>query len=150
MILHVYHQNARKSFLEGSTCIFFYWAHKIESPIEYCWLFWYGLILFRPRTERSAGGILCLDCLSVRLSVYLSVCLSVCNSIPLINKVQYLKFGWSYSNQTWTVTSSKDCSHFLDITCPWGWGGVKMWDLEILPDLNFVAAEGRCVSQTHV
>ena len=51
---------------------------------------------------------------------------SVRNSVPLINKVQYLKFGWSYSNQTWNVSSSKDCSHFTDITCPWGWGRVKM------------------------
>ena len=64
-------------------------------------------------------------------SVRPSVCLSVCNSVPLLNKVQYLKFGWSYSYQTWTVSSSKGCSHFTDITCPWGWDGVKMWDLEI-------------------
>ena len=52
-----------------------------------------------------------------------SVHLSVRNSVPLTNKVQYLKFGWSYSNRTWTVSSSKGCSHFTDITCPWGWGG---------------------------
>ena len=52
--------------------------------------------------------------------------LSIRNSVPLINKVQYLKFRWSYSNQTWTVTSSKGNSHFTDITCPLGWGGVKM------------------------
>ena len=39
---------------------------------------------------------------------------------------QSLKFGWSYSNQTWTVSSSKGSSHFTEITCPWGWGGVKM------------------------
>ena len=55
-------------------------------------------------------------------SVRPSVCPSVRNSVPLINKVQYLKFGWSYSNQTWTVSSSKGCSHFTDITCPWGLG----------------------------
>ena len=65
-------------------------------------------------------------CLSVRPSVRLSVCLSVRpsvrNSVPLTNKLQYLKFGWWYSNQTWTVGSS----HFTDITCPWGWGGVKI------------------------
>ena len=59
-------------------------------------------------------------CPSVRPSVRPSVCPSVRNSVPLINEVQYLKFGWSYSNQTWTVSSSKDCSHFTDITCPWG------------------------------
>ena len=58
---------------------------------------------------------------------------SVRNSVPLANKVQYLKFGWSYNNQTWTVSSSKGCSHFTYITCPSGWGGVKIWDLEILP-----------------
>ena len=63
---------------------------------------------------------------SVRLSICLSVRLSVRNSVPLSNKVQYLKFGWSYSNQTWTVSSSMGSSHFTDITCPWGWGGVKM------------------------
>ena len=62
-------------------------------------------------------------CLSIRLSDR--------NSVSLINKVQYLKFRWSYSNQTWTVSSSKGCSHFTDITCPWRWGGVKMEDLEI-------------------
>ena len=59
---------------------------------------------------------------SVRPSVRLSVCPSVRNSVPLINKVQYLKFGWSYSNHTWTVSSSKGCSHFTDITFPWGMG----------------------------
>ena len=37
---------------------------------------------------------------------YLQFCLSVRNSVPLSNKVQYLKFGWWYSNQTWTVSSS--------------------------------------------
>ena len=67
----------------------------------------------------SSVWIVCPSvCPSVRLSVH--------NSVPLINKVQYFKFGWSYSNQTWTVSSSKGCSHFTDITCPWGWGLVKM------------------------
>ena len=60
-----------------------------------------------------------------------SVCLSVPNSLPLTNKVQYFKFGWWCSNQTWTVVSSMDSSHFTDITFPWGSGGVKMFDLEI-------------------
>ena len=54
-----------------------------------------------------------------------SVCTFVRNSVPLTYKVQYLKFGWSYSYQTWTVSPFKGCSHFIDITCPWGWGGVK-------------------------
>ena len=56
----------------------------------------------------------------------LSVCPVVRNSVPLTHKMQYLKFYWSYSNQTWTESSSKSCSHFTDITCPWGWGRVKM------------------------
>ena len=60
--------------------------------------------------------------LSVRLSVCLSICPSVRYSVPLTNKVQYLKFGWWYSNQNWTVSSSMGSSHFTDITCPWGWG----------------------------
>ena len=51
-----------------------------------------------------------------------SVCPSVRNSVPLTNKVQYLKFLWSYSNQTWTVSSSMGSSHFTDIPCPWGGG----------------------------
>ena len=47
-------------------------------------------------------------------------------SIPLINNsVQYLKFGWPYSNQNSTVSSSRGCSHFTDITYPWGWAGLK-------------------------
>ena len=54
-----------------------------------------------------------------------SVCLSVRYSVPLINKVQYIKFGWSYSNQTLNVSSPKGCSHFSDITCPWGVGRGK-------------------------
>ena len=33
--------------------------------------------------------------------------------------MQYLKFRWSYRNQTWTVSSSKGCSHLTDIPCPW-------------------------------
>ena len=91
---------------------------------------------------------------SVRLSVCPSVCpsvhLSVRNSVPLTFKVQYFKFGWSYSNQTWTESPSMDCSHFTDITYPWGWGRVNIWDLEILPYFDFVAAGGIRVSQTHV
>ena len=83
-------------------------------------------------------------------SVCPSVCLSVFNSIPLTNNVQYLKFRWSYSYKTWTNSSSKSCSHSPDITCPWGCDRVKLWDLEILPDFNFVAAGGIRVSQTNV
>ena len=79
-----------------------------------------------------------------------SVRLSVRNSVPLMYKVQYLKFGWSYSNQIWTVSSSKGCSHLTDITCPWGCGVVKIWDLEILPYFDFVASGGIRVSQTRL
>ena len=64
--------------------------------------------------------------LILRLSVRPSVCPSVRNSVPLMNKVQYLKFWWSYSNQTWVLSSFKGCSHFTDITYSLGWGGVKM------------------------
>ena len=67
---------------------------------------------------------------SVHPSVCLSVCLSVRNSVPLTNKVQYLKFWWWYSNHTWAVSSSMGFTHFTDIICPWGWGGVRMLDLE--------------------
>ena len=88
----------------------------------------------------------------VRLSVCPSVCLSVRNSVPLSNKVQYLKFGWWYSNQTWTVSSSIGSSHFTDIPCPWGWGGrgQNVGLRDFLPYLDFVAAGGIRVSQTHV
>ena len=75
----------------------------------------------------SSNRIVCPSVLlSVRPSVHPSVRSSVRNSVPLTNKVQYLKFWWSYSNQTWTVSSSMGSSHFTDITCPLGWGGVKM------------------------
>ena len=67
-----------------------------------------------------------------------SVRLSVRNSVPLTFKVQYLKFRWSCSNQTWTVSSSKGCSPFTDITYAWGWGGVNIWDLENLPYLTLL------------
>ena len=84
----------------------------------------FELNIFMPPAWKVRQGHLVFGS-SVRLSVCLSVCPSVRNSVPLINKVQYLKFGWSYSNQTWNVSSSKDCSHFTDSTCPWEWGGVK-------------------------
>ena len=58
-----------------------------------------------------------------------SVCLSICPfcpfirySVPLTNKVQYLKLSWSYSNQAWTVSPYIVCSHFTYIPCPWGGG----------------------------
>ena len=56
---------------------------------------------------------------------------SVRNSVPLTSKVQYFQFGWWYSNQTWTVSSSIHSSQFTDITCPLASGGFKMLDLEI-------------------
>ena len=81
-----------------------------------------------PRPERSTGAS---SNLIVRLSVRPFVCPFVRNSVPLTNKVQYLKFGWWYSNQTWTVSSSMSSSHFTDITCPWGWDGVKKIGLRV-------------------
>ena len=75
---------------------------------------------------------------------------SVRNSVPLTNKVQYLKFGWSYSNQTLTVSSSIGSLHFTDITYPWGWAGSKCRTLIFLPYLDFVAAGGICVLQTRL
>ena len=74
-----------------------------------------------PRPERSAGAssvwIVRPSVWSVCPSVRLSVCPPVRNSVPLKFKVQYLKFGWSYSNQTWTVSSSKGCSHITFSLC---------------------------------
>ena len=83
-------------------------------------------------------------------SVFLSVHLSVRNFV--LYKVQYLKFGWSYSNQTWTVSSWKGCLHFTGIPCPWGGMGSKCRTWRFLPyyHFDFVAAGGICVSQTHV
>ena len=39
-----------------------------------------------------------------------------------------------------------DYSHSPYIACRWG--GVKMWDLEILLDFNFIAVEHPCFSNT--
>ena len=83
------------------------------------------------------------------------VCLfSVRNSILLTNKVQYLKFWWWYSYQTWNVciygflilhwhpmpigigvgrgqnVGLRKCLPYFDISCPLGLGGVKMFDLQ--------------------
>ena len=66
-------------------------------------------------------------CLSVRPSVRLSVRLSVRPKFrPAYKQSAIFKVWGSYSNQTWTVASSKDYSPFTDIKCPRGWGGVKM------------------------
>ena len=82
-------------------------------------------------------------------SVRPSVCLSVLNSVPLSNKVQYLKFGWRYSNQTWTVASSMGSSHFTDITCPRGLDGVKILDLEIFAIFWLCSRQGHpCFTNT--
>ena len=35
------------------------------------------------------------------------------------------RLGWSYSHQTWTVSSFKGWSHGPDITCPWDGAGSK-------------------------
>ena len=57
------------------------------------------------------------------------VCTSVRPSFLPAFKEQYLKFGWWYSYQKWTVSSSLDCSHFPDIACPWGgtWSNCRAW-----------------------
>ena len=83
-----------------------------------------------PRLERSAGSI------------------SVRDSVPLTHKVQYLKFGRWYSYQTWTVSSSMDCSHFIDIPCPLSGAGSKCRTYKFLPYFDFDAARAFCVSQT--
>ena len=86
-------------------------------------LSWSDFHFYAPGLKGPPGASsVWIVCPSVRPSVRPSVSLSVRNSVPLINKVQYLKFGWPYSNQTWTVSSSKGSSHFTDITCPWGVG----------------------------
>ena len=41
-------------------------------------------------------------------------------------------------------------SHFSDIICPRGMGGAKMLDLQIFVIIDFVAAGGISVAQTHV
>ena len=70
-------------------------------------------LIFMPPARKVRQGHLVIGS-SVRPSVR--------KSVMLTNKVQYLKFGWSYSNQTWTVSSSEGCSHFTYISCPGGWG----------------------------
>ena len=77
-------------------------------------------------------------------SVGPSICPSVLNSVPLTNKVRYFKFGWWYSNHTWNVSSSIGCTHFNNITIPYG--GAGLTDFAIF---DFVAAGGIRVSQTH-
>ena len=91
-----------------ASCFFFL------SEVKFLMCFWR---LFMPSAWKVRRG---------HLVIGSSVCLSVHNSVPLTNKVQYLKFGWWYSNQTWTVSSSIGSSQFTDITCPLGLGGVKM------------------------
>ena len=63
-----------------------------------------------PRPEKSAGA-------SSNQIVRLSVCQSVCLFPLCLYKVQYLRCGWWYSYQTWTISSSMDYSHLTDITC---------------------------------
>ena len=93
-----------------------------------------------------------LDRPSVCSSFCFSICLffhpSVCYSTPLTYKVQYLSLKWWYSNQT--IVSSFNyvvftllISHVL--LCGTGSEFEKLY-----PYLNFVAARGNCVSQTHL
>ena len=81
----------------------------------------------------------------IRPFVPLSVNLSV-----ISYKGRYFEFGWSYSNKPWTVSSSKGCSHFTDIICPWETSGAGWGQNVGLTDFDFVAAEGIRVSQMHL
>ena len=87
-------------------------------------------IFFMPPAWKVRRGHLVFES-----SVFLSVRLSVRNFV--LYKVQYLKFGWSYSNQTWTVSSWKGCSHFTGIPCPWGEMGSKCRTWRFLPYYHF-------------
>ena len=83
-------------------------------------------LFVRLQTTFSAPGLkgppgassVWIVCPSVCPSVCLSICPFIRYSVPLTNKVQYLKLWWSYSNQTWTVSSYIVCSHFTYIPCP--------------------------------
>ena len=66
--------------------------------------------------------------------------------VRLTDNVHYLKFGWPYSYQAWTVR----VVHTSLTSHAQGWDGVKMWDLKIVQDFDFVAGWGIRVSQTHV
>ena len=48
---------------------------------------------------------------------------SIRNSVLLMNKVQYLKFGWSYSNETWTLSSFRVAHTSLTSHAPGGGRG---------------------------
>ena len=65
--------------------------------------------------------------LVIRFSVCLCVCFLSVNPSHLY-KVQYCKFRLGYSNLTWTISFSKGCLHFTEITCPWVWGGCHLRD----------------------
>ena len=75
----------------------------------------YGIQLFMTPAWKARRGYLANG----------SVHLFILHSVPLTYIVQYLKFGWWYSHQTWTVISSKGCSLLTDITCM-VWCVVKM------------------------
>ena len=100
---------------------------------------WLGFLFMPPvwkvRRRRLVIGS------SIRLSIHPFVR----NSVPLTNKVQYLKFGSWYSNQTWSISSSWLLTlHFHPMPLGVGWGQ------RFLPYFDFVAAGGIRVSQTHV
>ena len=83
-------------------------------------------------------------------SVRLFVRPSVRNSVPLTNKVQYLKFGWWYSNQTWTVSSSMGSSHFIDTTCPLGVGQGQNGGLRDFCHILTLLPPGASVFHKHI
>ena len=93
-------------------------------------------------------GIRLSVCLYVHPCVHQSICLQFS---PVYKRMQYLKFGWSFSNnKNWTVCSCKGCSHLNDITCPWWWGGSKCRTGRFCHSLTLLPQGGISVSHTHV
>ena len=118
-----YRNVRRLGSLLQPTLALLYWRRASVALIsfDYCK---HGFFFYSPGLKVRLGHLVIGS--SVCPSVCLSICLSVRNSVPLTNKVQYFKFGWWYSDQSWTVGSSLGSSHLTDIICPRGWGGVKM------------------------
>ena len=117
---------------------------KINGSKIYEFLKRHWTWLFMPQAWKVCRGHLVIGS-----SVRLFVRPSVRNSVPLTNKVQYLKFVWWYSNQTWTVSSCMGSSHFTDITYPWGGAGSKYRTLRFLPYFDFVSCRGHlCFTNT--
>ena len=67
-----------------------------------------------------------------RQVIGLSVRLSVIPSRLHNYKVQHLKFGWRYSNQTWKFIYRLLTPRLYHMPGPWGWSGFKINGLYIL------------------